>query len=221
MNELELKASYKIEIPEPSGLSLAFSENELFTVSDKTGKIYKISFEGKLIDEIKSPGIDLEGITINKNENQIFCVEEKTNKIILLNEKGEFLQDFNLPKIGEKRNSGPEGITFSPTNNMFYILHEKNPGLLIEWSLTMGIINETKLYFAKDYSGISYSEKSNSLWIISDDSETLTKCSLSGTPIKTYKLPIKQAEGIAINSDETEVYVVSDIEEKLYILGLS
>ncbi len=53
------------------------------------------------------------------------------------------------------------------------------------------------------------------LWIVSDQSKTINKCTLTGDLIDSYSIGVLQAEGIAIAKDK--IYVVSDAEEELYI----
>ena len=70
------------------------------------------------------------------------------------------------------------------------------------------------LDFADDYSGIFYENSSNLLWILSDQDKTVNKCTLKGKLIESYKIDIKQAEGIVVTNNY--IYIVSDAEEKLY-----
>ncbi len=212
--------NYSVDIPEPSGLSLSFFENEFLTVSDKTAEIYRISEKGKVIDKLKYKGKDLEGITINSTNKKIYCIEEKKKKIIKTDINGKYENEFNLPKSKKKDNDGIEGITYNCDDQSFYILKEKKPGKLINWSPEKGIIFETKLDFAKDYSGIFYSKFSKTLWIVSDDSKILANCTLNGKLLDKSEIPVKQAEGIVVYEKENLVYIISDKDEELYLFKI-
>ena len=94
-------------------------------------------------------------------------------------------------------------------------------GLLIKYSIDNNAKTQVKLSFALDYSGIYYNNLSDKLWIVSDESRTLTQCTLNGTKIFSYQLPISGVEGIVVNDEETIAYVVSDPNNKLYKLDLT
>ena len=94
-------------------------------------------------------------------------------------------------------------------------------GLLIKYSTSNDTKTQVKLNFALDYSGIYYNDRSNKLWIVSDESKTLTQCALNGAKIISYQLPISGVEGIVVNDEETIAYVVSDPNNKLYKLDLT
>jgi len=66
---LELEASYKIKVSEPSGLSINDSGTELYTVSDKTSIVYKLSLTGDVIQTFDFKGSNVEGVaTYTKNK---------------------------------------------------------------------------------------------------------------------------------------------------------
>lgn len=216
--EIIIKNVYDLDVKEPSGLAFLPAENNLLTVSDQTGKIYKITNKGEIIEILDYYGNDLEGITFDNY--YIFVIEEKNRKIVKTEMNGNFIEEYNFPEYNSNSNSGPEGITYNFNSGHFYILNEKSPGMLVDWFPQSGVSAEYDLSFADDYSGICYDKNENALWIISDNSKTLSKCNLTGKVIKTYKINIEKAEGIAINSEKNEIYIVSDSEEKLYVLEI-
>lgn len=217
---LKLISSYELDVPEPSGLSFTAGQVALYTVSDQTNKIYKISFQGKLLSTINCEGTDLEGICFNSLENNIWVVEERTRSLLNTDLQGNTLQRISLDISAQDENKGLEGITLNAANGHFFCVNEANPGLLIELDENQQIINETVLNFAADYSGIFYDNETDNLWIVSDESSTITRCDLKGTTEKTYHLGINKAEGIVVDSKNNLVYVVSDSAEKLYVFGL-
>jgi uncharacterized protein YjiK len=56
--------------------------------------------------------------------------------------------------------------------------------------------------------------------LVSDESKSVAKCSSDGQLKEKYSIPIKQAEGIAVDYENKKIYVISDSEEKLYVLEM-
>jgi uncharacterized protein YjiK len=217
--KLSLDSQYALDVPEPSGLSFSRNKTFLYTVSDQTGKIYKISFEGELMSTLGFIGSDLEGITVNPKDGQIWVVEERNRKMIQLSASGSELNSFSINVEQHEMNSGLEGITFNGNNEHFYLLNEKIPGKLIETNKQGVIFTETNLNFASDFSGVFYDDLEDFLWIVSDEAKIVSKCFLDGTLIESYKLPISSAEGIVVKSSEKKIFIVSDASEKLLVFS--
>ena len=209
--------TYKMSIYEPSGLSYTADGKDFFTVSDR-GMIYKISHKGETIKQLAYEEEDFEGVTVDPINYHIYIVKERSGELVKLDYNGNKISSYNI--IGDSGNSGLEGVSYDSNNEIFYLLKEKNEGLLIKYSITKGKLFETRLQFAKDYSGIYFNNSTDNLWVVSDESKTLTKCSADGVKIKSYNIPISGIEGIVVNSQETEAYVVSDPNNKLYKLNL-
>ena len=210
--------SYEMSIYEPSGLSYSSDRESLYTVSDR-GMLYEISLTGKTLRELSYTGDDFEGITIDSSSGNIFICEEGNGKLVKLNSSGVKQTSYSI--LNNPGNTGLEGLAYNKSLDVFYMLKEKSEGLLIKYSVNSNTKTEIKLDFAYDYSGIFYNSVSNKLWIVSDESKTLTQCTLGGVKIKSYKLPISGVEGIVVNDEETEAYVVSDPNNKLYKLDLT
>jgi uncharacterized protein YjiK len=212
------ESSFQLDIPEPSGLAFSSSKDCLYTVSDKNGKIYKISFTGAVLDEISTEADDLEGIDIDKTNGDIWIVEEKKQRISHLNKDGKLLEKFSDVHIKTKDNSGFEGIAVN--GNMLYILVEKNPGTLIVYNLSTKNWDKYKLSFADDYSGIDYDVTDNTLWIVSHESQTLNHCNTDGSLIGSQKIDVKQAEGVAVDRAAGIAWIIDDTGHKLYRIKL-
>jgi uncharacterized protein YjiK len=208
------ESSFDLNIPEPSGLSFTVSGDALYTVSDKNGGIYKISFTGDVIEKIPSGAHDLEGIAIDKSNGDIWVVEEKQQRIFRISKDGRILNKISDIHIKTKDNSGFEGIAIN--NHLLYILVEKNPGILIVYNISLKTWDKYKLSFADDYSGIDFDVTDNTLWIVSDESKTLNHCNLDGTLIESQKIDISQAEGVAVNRQANIAWVISDSGHKLH-----
>ncbi len=213
-NSLELVSSYKIDVVEPSGLAVSNSGNVLYTVSDHTAQVYKLSTSGNVIQTFNYVGNDLEGVSTFTG-NKLLLAEERTKEIVLFDTTTGSYSKHRINYENDDENSGIEGVTYNSNDGSIFILNEKKPGKLIRLRTDFSQMAEYELDFASDYSGIFYEKSSNSLWIISDQNKTINKCSLKGKVIETYSIDVDQAEGIAIASDK--IYVVSDAEEKLFV----
>lgn len=211
---LELEASYKIDVLEPSGLAINSSSTVLYTVSDNTAQVYKLSITGNVIQTFNYKGNDLEGVS-TFTDNKLLLAEERTKEIVVLNMVTDEFLKHAINYENKDANSGIEGVSYDANSNTIFSLNEKNPGLLIRLRADFSVIATYELGFANDYSGIFYESSSNNLWIVSDQSKTINKCSLTGKVIKSYSINTTQAEGIAVTNNK--IYIISDAEAKLYV----
>lgn len=206
-----------LPIYEPSGLSYSPNRDFLYTVSDR-GMIYEIDFEGNKLDQLSYTDEDFEGITVNPSNSYVYVVKERTGELVELSVKGSVIETYDV--IGDSGNSGLEGATYDSKRDVFYMLKEKSPGLLITYSLNTGKIKERQLGFALDYSGIYYNQATDNLWITSQESHKLYRCNVYGSPTEEYSIPVYSIEGVVVNDDETEAYIVSDKDNMLYKINL-
>ena len=211
---LELEASYKIDVLEPSGLAINSAGNALYTVSDNTAQVYKLSTTGNVIQTFNYVGNDLEGVS-SFTGNKLLLAEERTKEIIEFDMSAGSSLKHRINYENSAENSGIEGVTYNSVDGTIFILNEKDPGKLIRLRADFTVIAEYDLNFAIDYSGIFYESLTNNLWIVSDQNKTINKCTLTGELIKKYSISVTQAEGIAIANNK--IYVVSDAEAKLYV----
>jgi len=210
--------SEPILVPEPSGLDLSFNEKGFWVVSDQNSKVYLIDSRGKEIKSFEINGEDLEGISV-VSDSLLAVVLERTREVVIIDTSGHELKRATINLEGEL-NSGLEGITYNPEKKIFYVLNEKNPGLLL--TLDENLIEQGRdtLNFAKDFSGIFFDDNDNSLWILSDESQRIFKTDLSGVPIKEFKIKVAQSEGITLNKARTKLFLVSDVTGNLYVFNL-
>lgn len=207
---------FQVMIPELSGLAPYNSLNEFVTISDNKSNVYIISNTGETIKTFDFTGEDLEGVAYDSISSSFFIIEEKKKEVIHLDSNGIEQNRFPININNTDERHGPEGITFNPDNNHIYIVNEKLPSLLIEMTLTGEVVRETTLSFADDYSSIYYDHKDSSLWVLSDESRTLTKCDLFGNPYNTWNTGIDKGEGLIVDSENLMIYIVSDNNSRLY-----
>jgi uncharacterized protein YjiK len=215
---LTYNVSESIPVPEPSGLDLSFNENGFWVVSDQNSKVYLIDSWGKEIKSFEVKGEDLEGITV-VNGSTLAVVLERSREVVILDTSGNEQKRATLNLEGEL-NSGLEGITYNPEKKIFYVINEKSPRLLITLDENLTELKRDTIKFAKDFSGIFFDDKDNTLWILSDESQRIFKTDLSGIPIKEFKIKVVQPEGITLNKARTKLFIVSDVTSNLYVFDL-
>jgi len=214
--KLNLIASFKLSIKEPSGIT-AF-KNHLYIVSDQTGNIYKTNLKGKVLQKIKTNYSDVEGIAINPNKSQFLIVDEAKRTLITLNFDGSFVKKVKIKGKQDHHNSGLEGIAYNASKNKIYVLNEKSPKQLLEVNKKGEVLNKLKLDFSKDLSGLCFDEKTNTFWIVSDESKHIYNISKKGKLLKKYKIAVEKAEGIAVYKNR--IYIVSDSMNKLFVFEI-
>lgn len=217
-HRLKLVTEIKLEIPEPSGLCLGIDKKSLYVVSDENQRLYHIDLNGEILESAHVDGIDLEGVCVLTGK-RIGIVTERDRGIIILDSSFNIITRKNFHFEGDL-NLGFEGLAYDFISKHYFIVNEKNPGKLIELDKDLEISKETKLTFASDYSGLSYDNEKNELWILSDESKLIAKCDRNGYLLEKYYVNINQMEGLAIDFTIKRLYIVSDITEKLYVFDL-
>lgn len=212
-NQLELIGTYDVNVPEPSGLAISNNGSVLYTVSDHTAKVYKLSLTGNVLQAFNYQGNDLEGVSTYTG-NKLLLAEERTKEIVVFDMITSAVVKHRINYENNSENSGIEGVAFNQNDETIFILNEKDPGKLIRLRSDFSVIAEYDLSFAPDYSGIFHDATSNLLWIVSDQNKTLNKCTLTGELIEKYAINITQAEGVVITN--TKIYIISDATERLY-----
>jgi uncharacterized protein YjiK len=216
---LKLISQYPVDIPGISDLSSCKNENEFLAVSDTIGKVYVISTTGDVIRTLSYTGEDLEGVTYVSTDSTIFVLEEKKKDVVKLDDNGNEILSFPVVVNNIFKKHGPEGITFNPVNEHLYIVNEKFPSLLIEMTLSGEVVDSSELTFAMDYSAVYFDPLDNSLWILSEESELLAKCDLSGIPVEIYRTGVIKGEGLIVDSGNSRIYIMSEHTNLLYLFS--
>lgn len=213
-------AQYPLTIAEPSGLSLSGGSDQLWVVSDKSGRIYSITTEGLTLDSLLYKGDDPEGISYDPSNNTLWLVEEQQAQLLHLTDQGQILENY-LPTLPQGTpNKGMEGITVDTDQQLLYVLNEDKPGVLLRLSFQGEVQEQFLLSFANDYSGLAYDAQRKALWIISDQSQSINLCNMQGKLIKAFSIAITKAEGVAVDNQLGRIYIVSDFEEVMYVYEL-
>ena len=185
---------------EPSGLALSHGQNALWTISDDTKKIFKLSLDGDLKkdDSFEIPDKELEGVTLDPTGEFLLAVKEESNEIIKIKVDTQEVADRQrLAEMasydsiahyftGSRVNKGLEGITWNKETGTIFVIKEGDPGLLIEVSSDLQkirshqVLNEDNGFRDPevgaedlDFSDICYDQSRNRFWIISDKAKRL------------------------------------------------
>ena len=187
-------------LSEPSGLALSHGKNALWTVSDDTRKIFKMSLDGELKkdDSFDIPDNGLEGIALDPTGKFLFTVKEIDNEIIKIKiDTEEVTHRHRLSKMagydaiahyfsGAGANKGLEGITWNTGTGTIFVMKEGDPGLLMEVSpdlktiTTHQVLNQENGFRDSevaadevDFSDLCYDQSRDRFWIISDKAQRL------------------------------------------------
>lgn len=220
---ISLQNSYDLQIDEPSGLSF-YKNGTLLSVDDNTNQIFNITKDGQALSTLTYIGDDLEGVTYNPISNKIYIVHEAERKLIELDSNANKLNEwsFNVPDGSD--NNGFEGLSMDYENDIFYILNETSPGLLIVWDYkNETIIEEITLNFATDYSGVFYDNSDKSLWFVSDKSKKIFHTNMKIEIIESFDIDYEKGEGIVVDSQSNTIYVARDYQSnvKLYVYNIT
>ncbi|MDX1799253.1 MAG: SdiA-regulated domain-containing protein, partial [Candidatus Lokiarchaeia archaeon] len=170
---------------------------------------------GQIIRQIRIDVNDLEGICV-VSESLLAVVSEETNELLIVDYSGKVSERYSVILDGDI-NYGLEGVTYNNNLHQFYLVKEKSPSLLLDIDSNFKSLTKKTLNFSKDLSGIEYDSIENILWILSDESQTISKCDLTGNVLQSFHFNVSKPEGIAIDYETNLIYIVSDSQQKLFI----
>jgi len=232
LTTMSLINTFSLTVLEPSGLAFDKANNQLYTVSDNTGLVYRLSTSGVTLQTLNYSGSDLEGVSMYKPGKLLVAVEGTRELIeydcvndVFISSNTMSYSNTDLSAGGD--NSRIEGVTYDALNDEIYFLNEKNPGALVKADGSFNVLSEHPLNYAGDYSGAHYVEETGNLWLASDQASTVYKCATNGTVIDSYQLKtsggntLDKLEGITIDYDNQLLYVVSDGGQELYVYQIN
>ncbi len=201
---------------EPSGLAYNAQTGTLFTNNDgPLSNIHEISTSAELLSTLTVDGTDFEGIGFSLGFDTIFVVEEANWKVIMYNLSGDKIGEIEVDHTPGNVN-GLEGITIDPETGHIYVLAEKSNPTLIELTVDGVELNRIELDFSPDVSGITIHPIWNTLFIVSDEASSLNEVTKDGEFLRSWYIPLDQAEGVTFGEDEHTMYMVADRGGKLY-----
>jgi len=207
---------FDLTVNEPSGLAYNHNTGTLFTNNDgNTSDIFEINTSGVLLNTITVQGTDFEGIAFNAAYDTIYVVEEANWKIVKYTPDGTQVGEISVTHQAGQID-GLEGITIDHQSGHIFVLHEKNNPELIELTSSGQEISRTALNFSSDISGITIHPVWQTLFIISDEGYSLNEVTKAGEFLRSWYIPLDQAEGVTFGADENTIYMVADRGNKLY-----
>jgi uncharacterized protein YjiK len=214
-HSLNRVGAYPLQTLEPSGLCLSENGHSLWTVSDSNGEISEISFEGAELRRLKTGLKDVEGVAA-LGDSTLALILERSREIVIVDLFGREKRRAPIDIQGLK-NEGLEGIAFDRDGEVFYVLKEKSPGLLVVLNQDMEELSRHVLTFAMDYSSIEFEPVRKHLWVMSDESRSIHVFDLNLKQVASFDVNVRQPEGLAVDYKNKKIYVVSDNREKLYV----
>ena len=206
-----------LNVPEPSDLALDPSGQFLWTVSDQTGRIYKLDLQGNVIREIEWTGDDLEGVTVSTLNGHLFVTEEGLMEVVELDTSGNEISSFEVNNVQQDNDSGLEGIAYDSQNDRLIVLNEKMPSMVLLIGLDGRIQSQHELFVDTDgdIAGVCYDATLDYYWIVSDEEKMLMVFDRDFNLIHSRVFNLTKLEGIAVSDDY--IYMVSDSNEKMYV----
>jgi uncharacterized protein YjiK len=212
---LSLIDEIEIQITEPSGLSIGKQNQSLWVVSDAPdSEVFEINLQGNILRKLNFIGEDLEGVVYDSLKNVVWVVEEKKREIVEVALDGSELSRHSV-SINGSANNGLEGISINASGQL-WIANEKEPGLLLALNSDFSINAQIFLNFSNDYSGLSFGYQNDRIWIVSDESKLLVEYDKQSGVIKKYNLPFIKAEGVAVDTPNSIVFIIRESNSKLY-----
>jgi uncharacterized protein YjiK len=210
---LEPIVIYNLNISEPSGIAYNSVSGLFMIVSDNKSDIFLVDSTGNTKSTISTSSSDMEGITLSQNCDTIYVVEETNQLVVIYLATGIRLTSFPV-NVATNPSHSLEGITRNNLNGNLIVLNEKLPCMLLEFS-NYAEIWRKEINYTIDISDIFFERSSNNYWIVSHESQKILKLSSDFNLISEWLIPVIQAEGITIVQDK--IYIVSDVESKMYV----
>lgn len=218
-SRLTLISKYKLDIPEPSALSLSADTNSLWTVSDNNSTVYLISLTGKiLLSFVLANAQDLEGVEF-VNDSTLAVASEFSDEIIICSPQGIERGRYKI-NVKLTNDHGLEGVAFKKDSNSFCVINEKNPLLLIELTNDFVETHRTEITSMSDISDIYYDNEENITWLLSDEDHAILRFNSEGVLIEKLTIDVTQPEGLAYDKQNNFTYVVSDKTGELFVYKL-
>jgi len=207
-----LVASYKVEVPEPSGLAYDPARDVLYTISDEGGPIVILSKEGKILGEIGRFEGDLEGIAYDHQRDLFYIVEERRRELIILDRKTGIEHRLKIDLMGynESDNKGMEGVAVDPKSGRLFVVKERDPHFLLEIDAQGKSLQAFTIQEAWDFSDVSYDQTTGYLLILSRGSRNVYEVTTTGKLVgEPFSFNIFNAEGITLDRDGN-LYLITD-----------
>ncbi len=209
----------------------------------RKSKSFKVPADGLEGITLDTAGEHL--FTVSEDDNEIIQIHIDDQTVIARRQIAEMAGFDELSGYfeGDEKNKGLEGIAWNAETNTVFVVKEGPPGLIVEISgdlttiLGHQLLNEDNGFFdddaggdAMDFSGICFDRSRDRFWIVSHEARRLFLYDWKGNRVvqsftlgygkKGEYAEIDQAEGVAVDPGANRLYVVSDVEARLYVFDL-
>jgi uncharacterized protein YjiK len=208
--------NYDLDVTEPSGLCFNANGTELYTVSDATNQVFRLSLNGTVLATLDYTGMDLEGVAFDTSDNTLLVAEERSREIVRITLSGHEVSRRLLVLQGSGGNSGLEGIAVRTSDQVIFVVNEKDPARIYELQPNYVVANDYAPDAGVDFSGLDFDAASGLFWVVSDQAEELFTWDPESGVHEVFQLPVNKPEGVAIGPDG-RIYVVSDADDRLYV----
>ena len=224
--------------PDSSGVAYNPVTNTLFVIHNTVNseKIDEIYLNGTLIRsiDINADFTDTEGIIyLNSSDNlhRFAVVEEGLNNLTIIfinNTQTSFAKAEGITydlDLGNLANSGLEGITYDQRRDLFYAIREGAGTLMEVYRIDLSASPKTSTLFnatlafesglqsttLTDLSDLYYDNNTDTLFILSHESQAIANVYLNGTIINNLSIShMVQPEGLTFDSDGSYLYVIGE-----------
>ncbi|MCB0096881.1 MAG: SdiA-regulated domain-containing protein [Caldilineaceae bacterium] len=181
-------------------------------------------------------------LTVKEEDNHLILIDVATHKLVQQKRLAELSGYTSVAAdfAASDQNKGLEGVAWNSDSNTIFVLKEGEPGLLLELSADLstilahkrlnrqnGFVDNNVSDFELDFSGLFYDATRHNFWIVSDRGRRLFLYDWNANRVLesmalAYTLDgrpqeIEKAEGVAFDSTNSRLYVVSDAEARLYL----
>ncbi|MDR0441757.1 MAG: SdiA-regulated domain-containing protein [Candidatus Accumulibacter sp.] len=222
-----------------SGLTYHRERNTLFAVINRPAQIAELTLDGRVKRCIPVKGVDdLEGISHMRRGNEFFITDERTQRVIHVEIGDDQLEvdATGRPRVGLAfdlaGNLGFEGVSWDHTHDRLFVVKEKRPLRLFEFSGLVPFVDGRGLdlevgewqmrgssaWLLRDLSSLTYHEDSGNMLLLSDESRLIVELGPERRPSGLMVLrrgwhglraDVPQAEGVAVGP-RGEIFVVSE-----------
>lgn len=225
----------KTDFPEPSGICFNEKRGTLFIVGDE-GFLGEMKTDGTLIQKKLIKKADFEGVTCNPETGIVYIAVEGKERIIEINpDSFEIMREFDIERhfegklLMDKKGNGIEAITFIPNKSdpnrvTFFVANQANRldekddiSAIFEIEVNLnskekrpkGRIKNVFPMQTIDLAALQHIKKTDTLWVVSDKTNTLFEMTLTGKILNKTKILGVDQEGITVDS-EGFIYIVQD-----------
>lgn len=200
---------YPTKVEGFSGLIWDETKENFYAVSDY-GKIYKLDFQGNILETVYKKGGDLEGITINPTSFDLYVVDEKKMKVLQLDRDQKKLTSVLQIKIPNlKRNKGLEAIAFG--QDTLYIGNQFSPKRLFKYAIKTQSLTSFDLDYPGYMSDLFYDDTDQTLWIANSKGKVIYQYSLTGKLIYEQSIPfVQKAEALVVDRKNNILWIGCD-----------